>query len=699
VSTRFDLAEFLSAFVAEADEQLTLAGAKLLAIEAAARRGERDPRPIRDLFRSMHTLKGLAAMVGVEPIVMIAHAVETVLREAGKATQPLAPGASDLLLQAVHAMDGAVRAVERGAPVPAPSNALLAAIESLVSGTVANEKREGPAGRDPAIDPAVDAKLDPFERELVLKGVRAGRRALRIDFAPSPARAAQGVTISAVRERLGVVAEIVRIVPLTVPTAEGAPAGIAFALLVLTDASDGQLAAAAGVAEADVRPLVRDEPLAEASSPHDESKLATIDSMLPDPEPEGPRRNLLRVDVTRVDDAMDRLASLLVTRSRLLRAIAKVAEAGVDVRELNQVANENSRNLRDLRASILQVRMVPVTELVERIPLLLRALTRGTGRQVRLEVETGGAELDKGVAERVFPAVIHLIRNAVDHGIEPAEERVRAGKAPEGLIRIASMARSNGRLELAVRDDGRGIDAAAVAKRANAPVPHSNEALLELLCRPGLSTRDAATTTSGRGMGMDIARRIIVEDLGGELSLETEAGAGTTFIVKIPLTIAIVDVFVIECANERFVLPVSVVEEIVDLTADRVIAPAVTKGALHKPVGILQRRGESVLVYELAGILGLPNEAAAGRAVVIRRGGQPLAFSLARIASQQEAVVRPLVDPLVRVPGISAATDLGDGKPTLVLDLMALAAQGQRRTPAALPRSVASNARRLGGGS
>jgi len=672
VSARFDLAEFLSAFVAEADEQLTLAGAKLLALEASARKGERDPRALRDLFRAMHTIKGLSAMVGVEPIVGIAHCVETVLRDAEQGSGALGSGASDLLLQAVHAMDTCVRAVERGAPAPEPSSVLLSSIEALVAGPdpIAAASRIARL----RLDPVIERKLEPFERDLLLKGAREGRRALRLDFAPSPERAAQGQTISSVRDRISALAEIVRVLPISVASADGAPAGIAFALLLLTSTADDLLAAAAGV---DTKVI---HSIAEVNESAAAPLLPARDGLPVDPEPEGPRRNLLRVDVARVDDAMERLASLLVIRSRLVNAIAKAAGAGADVRELTLIANENSRSLRDLRASILQVRMVPVTELVARIPLLLRALTRASGRQVRLEVETGGAELDKAVAERVFPAIVHLVRNAVDHGIEPPHERALAGKPAEGAIRITSSARSNSRLELVVRDDGRGVDRAALAKRAGVAVPDSDAELLELLCQPGFSTRDQATTTSGRGMGMDIARRIIVADLGGELTVQSEIGRGTTFTVKIPLTVAIVDAFVVECASERFVVAVSMIEEILELGAEPLGAPAVSSGASVKPMGMIQRRGESLLLYDLAALLGLPpGGSPPRRALVVRRTGQPVGFALGRIVGQQEAVVRPLVDPLIVVAGIPAATDLGDGRPTLVLDLVALAGHGQRR--------------------
>jgi two-component system chemotaxis sensor kinase CheA len=295
---------------------------------------------------------------------------------------------------------------------------------------------------------------------------------------------------------------------------------------------------------------------------------------------------------------------------------------------------------------------------------------------------------------------VHLVRNAVDHGIEPVEDRERRGKRREGTIRIECSARSNTRLELSIHDDGRGVDAAEAARRAEVPTPQSNAALLELLCTPGLSTRDEATTTSGRGLGMDIVRHIVVGQLGGELTMQTAAGRGTTFTILIPLTVAILDGFVVECSGERFVVPVSIVEEILEIDPARLVAPPrSTSGKASSLVGMTQRRGEALPVYSLEGVLGLsPASAPKRRALVIRHGGEPVAFLLDRVGGQQEAVVRPLLDPLVRVTGVSAATDLGDGRPTLVLDLIALASHGNRRAvPLASPPRLTGAAPAAGG--
>jgi two-component system, chemotaxis family, sensor kinase CheA len=698
VTVKVDLAEFLAAYVAEVDEQLANAGAKLLLIEAAARKGERQPRAVRDLFRAMHTIKGLSSMVGVESVVSTTHRLETVLRAADRGGGALSLAAVDVLLQSVRVIERCVRAAEKGAAIPEPPASFLADLEAIVpedAGAYA-----APAARS-TLDPALEQKLDAFERDLLLKGIHDGRRALRLDYVPTARRSAQGLNINTVRERVGALAEIVRVIPISLPSADSDAGGIAFAMLLLTSRSDPELAEAAGVGAEMIRPIFEAEPAPEPATltlPAGEDRLPDLES-----SDEAPRRNLLRVDVARVDDAMERLALLIVTRSRLARAIATLTASGADTRDLVQIAQENTRQLRDLRASILQVRMVPLTEILERIPLMLRALLRTNSRQVRLQVEAAGAELDKSVGERIFPAIVHLVRNAVDHGIEPPRERERNGKRAEGTVIISCSSRSNTRLELAIQDDGRGVDAAAVARRLEVPVPDSDAALLELLCQPGFSTRDEATTTSGRGLGMDIVKRIVLDQLGGELTMQTTPGRGTTFTLQIPLSVAIVDAFVVECAGERFVVPVSIVEEIVDMSDERLISPPRSGMATAvRPLGMMQRRGETLALYSLAALLGSPHQTRPGqRALVIRRAGEPVGFLLDGVRGQQEAVIRPLVDPLVRVSGVSAATDLGDGRPTLVLDLAALVAFGQRRSKAlasgALPALPAPHAGAPGG--
>jgi two-component system chemotaxis sensor kinase CheA len=197
--------------------------------------------------------------------------------------------------------------------------------------------------------------------------------------------------------------------------------------------------------------------------------------------------------------------------------------------------------------------------------------------------------------------------------------------------------------------------------------------LLELLCRPGLSTRDEVDTTSGRGVGMDIVRKIVVDGLGGELTLETTPGRGTAFVLRVPLTIAIVDAFAVRCGGERFVVPVPVVEEIVDLDAAKIVRGPRRNG---RDTRFFARRGETVPVVDLAFALQLGAAPDAKQAVVVRRGhDEPVAFAIDRVLGQQETVVRPLVDPLVLVAGVSGSTDLGDGRATLVLDLLALTAK------------------------
>ncbi len=666
MSAPVDLHDFLAGFLAEAEDHLRSARSNLLALEAAAGRGEASPRPTRELFRSLHTIKGLASMVGVEPVVDLAHGLETLLRAADRAGGRLPPEALGPLVEGVRAIERRVRALGAGEAVaPAPPR-LLDALAQLEPGPAV-----GPAAAT-SLPEDLTAKLSAGEREQLLAGVRRGLRALRALFTPAPARAAEGVTITSVRERVAAVGEIVKVYPVSVPRGEASPGGLKFAIVVLTDAPDEAIERAAS---ADGPPELLLAPAAAGSTGG-----AEIDAGgdAEDEGPEGEARatggSIVRVDVRRLDEAMGGLAALTVSRLRLARAVAALAARGADVRELRHLVEENRRQLRDLRASILRLRMVSVAALLEPVPLLVRGLGRATGKAVRLELEGGRSELDKAVAERVWPALVHLVRNAVDHGVEPPDERERAGKPAEGVVRIACAGRSNGRLEIRVEDDGRGVDRAAVARRAGRPTPENDAALLDLLTRPGLTTLERATRTSGRGLGMDIVKRIVESELGGELLLRSEPGRGTSFTLRVPQTVTVIDALGFACGGQAFLTPASSVDEIVEVEASS-SASAPSPRPRPGSARVLWRRGEALPLVDLGGLFGL--EAAAGgarKALIVQRAGRLYAFGVEALLGQYEVVVRPLEDPLVRVAGVVGAADLGEGRPTLVLDLGALCA-------------------------
>ncbi|MDQ3032291.1 MAG: chemotaxis protein CheA [Myxococcota bacterium] len=668
--SRVDLSEFLDAYLGEVDEHLATSNAQLLALEAAIRAGEPTLRSVRELFRALHTIKGLSAMVGVEPVVAIAHRLETSLRIADRAGGRLPEGAIDVMLQAVAAIEQRVKALAAGKPVLAPPPLLLSALDALEE-PAAPVRRE--AAPSLAIDPAVDAKLAAFERDVLSCGIASGRRAVCAWFTPSPERSASGANINTVRERLAALGEIVKVVPIAAPRSEEAPAGLRFALLALTRADDAEIATSLGIDASAVQTIAAPS---ESQSPPEETRdeiVPPIEDEERDPE-DAYRRGMVRVDVAKLDETLERLSQLVISRATLAREIAALAEREVDVRGLSLVLREQSRQLRDLRTAILAVRMVPVTDVLERVPLILRGLRRTTGKTVRLALDAGRAELDKAVAERLFPAIVHLVRNAVDHAIEAPEERRLAGKPEEGQLRITCRARGNGQLELVIEDDGRGIDVEALARRGDRDVPASDAALMLLLCRPGLSTRDEISTTSGRGMGMDIVRRIVVEQLAGELLVSTTPGQGTRFTLRVPLSLSIIDALTFECAAERFVVPMSTIEEILELDPTEIATPPGARTGVA--VRMIQRRGEAIALVRLDRALGLRgDDPLRPKALVVRRDGDPIAFAVDRMLGQQEVVVRPLEDPLCRAPGITGATDLGDGRPTLVLDLLALGAQ------------------------
>ena len=661
-----DLQEFLGAFVVEAEELIATANASLLEIETAIGDATSRPRAVRELFRALHTIKGLASMIGVEPIVEIAHALETLVRAADRAGGSLHRGAVEIALQAVGAIAERVRAVAEHREVTKAPEALLAEIASTEAGSVASIP-------EAAIPPEWRTRLSPSERQQLALALEARVPVWTLSFVPSEANAARGITITTVRAGLGAIGEIVKVIPRSVAATADVKLGVAFDILIASDATQLAIAEAASTDPERVFPLVQRVPTPAAE--------LDLDSFEPVERDDGGAilgRAVVRVELPRLDDLQDQLSLLIASRFRLEREIGCFSELGHNVQRLHEIVRIQGRLLRDLRRAILRARMVKVTEVLEPLTILVRSLARSGGTVVQLELDACEVELDKAVADRLLPALIHLVRNAVDHAIELPDQRVALGKPRAAKVRVSCIEVAGNYLEIVVSDDGRGIDRAAIARRANCPID-DDARLLEVLTSPGFSTRDVPTKTSGRGIGMDIVRRI-ASDLGGELSMTTQLGAGTSFTLRVPVTIAVMDVFSFQCGPQAFVVPTAVVDEVIEVDPERIVVPLnLHADGTASPLSLIERRGHAIPVVSLGALLAIDSGKRARKALVIRRNGDPIAFTVDRMIGRQEVVVRTIDDALVNVPGIAGTTDLGDGRPTLVLDLNELGIMARER--------------------
>jgi two-component system chemotaxis sensor kinase CheA len=381
--------------------------------------------------------------------------------------------------------------------------------------------------------------------------------------------------------------------------------------------------------------------------------------------------NLVRVDLARLDELMRLVGDLVVTRARLDDSLQRV-EARVpshEWRALQEHSVRLERHLRDLREGVMRVRLVPVGEIFRRMPFAVRDLARDLGKRVRLELAGQSTEIDKFLIERMMDPVLHLVRNGISHGIETPEQRLAAGKPAEGTIRLAASTAGES-VVIEIADDGAGIDIADVTDRARragligaTDLPDARM-LLDILCASGFSTRDEADRASGRGVGLAVVRTA-VQDLGGTLAVDSDPGRGTTFTMTLPLTLAITDAIITHVGDQIYAVPQATVREVIEVEASSVRAIERHELIVH--------RGASLPVMRLAQLFGVrAGPRSRLHAIVVGTGASAVGLLVDRIAGQQEIVVKSIVDPLIRVDGVSGATELGDGRLVLILDVIAL---------------------------
>ena len=626
---------FLDDYFAECDEHLTAVRRTLLALERSVGQPRPDRAVSEELFRAFHSLKGIAGMVEHREIELLAHEMETYLRAVREGEVRLTTAGVDTLIDGARLLEHAIAARRNHEP---PMD---------VEPTVAELRLIAPAN-DVASGGALPVAPVPGGSWECL-------------FTPSPELLARGVNVDFVRARLRAAGEIVSAAPLV-----GEGGGIAFRFVF--QGEPGEQAREAWRADGMVCSRVEpDADAARAAAVLMDRGGATLSS-----------GQYVRVDLARLDDLMRMIGDLVIRRARLGDAVARVESRvpSSDWRAIQENTSALERQLRELRDGVMRVRLVPVGEIFRRVPFVVRDLARETGKRVSVDISGQATEIDKFLVERMLDPVLHVVRNAVSHGLETVDERVAAGKPPEGTIALAASAAGE-IVTIQIADDGRGIDAERVIARARVAglsVPsHVDEAaLLDLISSPGFSTREASDRVSGRGFGMAVVRTT-VQELGGSMRLASTPGHGTRFTFELPLTLAITDALIARVGGQTFAVPQAAVREVIEL--DPAAIRALEAGE------IVQYRGAPAPIVRLSEVLGIPvTPQPRLHAFVVGAGAAAVVLTVDRIVGQREIVVRSTSDPLIRVHGIAGATDLGDGRAVLILDAAALAgpARGMR---------------------
>lgn len=382
------------------------------------------------------------------------------------------------------------------------------------------------------------------------------------------------------------------------------------------------------------------------------------------------RRRTVRLPVDLIDQIMGGVSEMVLARNELGKRLQQLGgQSG-----LESAFGRLGAALDEVRGAITRTRMQSIDALFNAYPRLVRDLSAELGKQVLVELENGDVELDRELIELIRDPLVHVIRNAIDHGIETPEERRAAGKHEIGVLRISARQTGN-EIRIAVIDDGRGVDSDAALARAiaNGLVTAEEGAKMSarernlLVCQPGFSTRDEATAISGRGVGMDVVRANL-EQIGGSLSIDSTAGAGTRILLNVPLTLSIVPALTVGVARQRYAIPRSYVEEVVRLSG-QTHRQSVVGGAR-----LMDVRGVQVPCALLGEVLGVPDPARAGALVVIRLvGGDLVGFEVDQVFDHEELVVKPL-SPVIMASGLYVGNTLmDDGSPVLMLDVSGLA--------------------------
>ena len=639
-----DISDFYQTFFDEADELLADMEQHLLVLQPEAP----DAEQLNAIFRAAHSIKGGAGTFGFSVLQETTHLMENLLDEARRGEMQLNTDIINLFLETKDIMQEQLDAYKQSQePDAASFDYICQALRQLAL----EAKGETPSAvtrlRGGAkSEPQDEQSRSQSPRRIILSRLKAGE-------------------VDLLEEELGHLTTLTDVV-------KGADS--LSAILPGDIAEDDITAVLCFVIEADQITFETVEVSPKISTPP-VLKLAAEQAPTGRVEREKTTRSnestSIRVAVEKVDQLINLVGELVITQSMLAQRSSELDP--VNHGDLITSMGQLQRNARDLQESVMSIRMMPMEYVFSRYPRLVRDLAGKLGKQVELTLVGSSTELDKSLIERIIDPLTHLVRNSLDHGIELPEKRLAAGKNSVGNL-ILSAEHQGGNICIEVTDDGAGLNrerilAKAASQGLTVSENMSDDEVAMLIFAPGFSTAEQVTDVSGRGVGMDVVKRNI-QEMGGHVEIQSKQGTGTTIRILLPLTLAILDGMSVRVADEVFILPLNaVMESLQPREAD-----------LHPLAGgerVLEVRGEYLPIVELwkvFNVAGAKTEATQGIVVILQSGGRRYALLVDQLIGQHQVVVKNLESNYRKVPGISAATILGDGSVALIVDVSALQA-------------------------
>lgn len=683
-----DTNQYLDMFIDESKEHLQAMNENLLLLE----QNPQNIDIVKDVFRSAHTIKGMSATMGFEDIANLTHELENVLDQIRNNILVITPEIMDVIFQSVDLLESMVYSIIEGSDGKADVADLVTQLKAIASGQAANPVKSASAtmtvdGNAAGSSQEFLGMLDAYQRTVISQSKNSGYNALHIKVTLSKECVLKVARVFMVFDALDTLGEVIYSKP-SVQELEDEKFDRDFQVVFITKEDVNQLKmklqnisevasvdisavdadAEPGKAEAvsDTAP-VADKSVSQVAASAGTSKVAATQEAGAKGKAVG--NKTIRVDIERLDVLMNLFSELVIDRGRLEQIARELAHS-----ELVESVEHMSRISGDLQNLILNMRMVPIEQVFNRFPRMIRDLSKELNKKVELDIKGAETELDRTVIDEIGDPLVHLLRNSIDHGLEMPQERIRKGKPETGTIQLHAY-HSGNHVFIEITDNGNGLNRDKIVRKAIERGTVTEEQALQLtdqqaymlLFQSGFSTADVITDVSGRGVGLDVVKNKI-ESLSGQVHVESKLGEYTKFQIELPLTLSIIQSMLVRICDEKYAIPLSSIIE----------TAVISRKDIYMVQGqsVIDFRGHIVPLISLEKVFKIPSEANGKvddvSVIVVKKGDKMAGLIVNEFIGQQEIVLKNLGTYLPSVFAISGATILGDGQVALIIDCNAL---------------------------